>query len=66
MMDDTKVTAFSKILYKNLNIKQLDRYFEAHDMENNLYKLNDKLIFNQQIINYHSEYRICEEISKTF
>jgi hypothetical protein len=66
MMDDTKVTAFSKILYKNLNIKQLDRYFEAHDMEKNLYKLNDKLIFNQQIVHYHTEYRICEEISKIF
>jgi hypothetical protein len=64
MMDDTKVTAFSKILYKNLTIKQLDRYFEAHDIQNNLFKLNDKVIFNPQDVQYHTGFRIYEEISK--
>jgi hypothetical protein len=61
--DDLKLTAFSKI-FKGISLKQVERFFTTHDINQNIFHLNEDIFISRNRGKYFSDYKIYEEISK--
>ncbi len=64
--DETRLTAFHKIFNKNLSLKLIERFLNAHDMHLIVQNL-DCLMFiaDRSDSRYYTAYKTFEEISKS-